>query len=178
MQSPAVNRRAFLSTGVATAALGAGAVLQPGKAHASDTGRKFSFEVTRSESEWRELLSPEEFSILRKGDTELPHTSPLVHETTDGTFCCRGCDLSLYESDWKVPLEVGWVFFSQSIPRTVLTSIDGNPPSGMSDDTQIEAMIEVHCRRCASHLGHIVIVENNLVHCINGTSLAIVPTLI
>ena len=172
MQTQYVHRRAFLSSGAATAALFAGVTSSPEAAHASNLGGDFSFEVTRSESEWRAVLSPDEFRTLREGSTESPHTSPLIKETAAGVFCCKGCDLSLYESVWKVALDMGWVFFSHFIPRTVFTSIDGRPPSGMSDDPQIEAMIEVHCRRCASHLGHIVIADNQLVHCINGTSLA------
>ena len=117
------------------------------------------------------MLSKEEYAILREGSTELPNTSPLVNETADGIYCCKGCDLTLYQSTWKVPLDVGWVFFSHSEPQTVLTSIDGDPPSGMGDDEEIPAMIEVHCRRCGSHLGHIVIAQRKLVHCINGAAL-------
>ncbi|NNE80535.1 MAG: peptide-methionine (R)-S-oxide reductase [Silicimonas sp.] len=173
MRNPTVNRRSLISSGAASAAvaIGAGSAFRPGQARASDPGIDFAFEVARSDAEWRDMLSPEEFNILREGSTELPKTSPLRNETAAGTYCCRGCDLTLYESVWKVPLEIGWVFFSHSIPRTVLTSIDGQPPAGMGDDSQIEAMIEVHCRRCGSHLGHIVHAEKKLVHCINGTSL-------
>lgn len=171
MGTPQLDRRAFLSSGAAVAALGAGVSARPDPARAADAGEAFRFEVTRTEAEWREMLTEDEFSILRKGSTELPNTSPLVEETAEGVFCCRGCDLTLYESVWKVPLDKGWVFFSHSVPRAVLTSIDGEPPTGMGDDPEIPAMIEVHCRRCASHLGHIVMVEGQLVHCINGTAL-------
>lgn len=164
-----IGRRSFLSRS-AIAALGVVAAGSPRSAAGSEIGEAFQFEITRTEEEWRARLSKEEFNILRKGSTELPNTSPLVKETSNGIYCCKGCDLSLYESTWKVPLDIGWVFFQHAVPRTVLMSIDGEPPSGMGDSV-VPAMIEAHCRRCGSHLGHIVIAEEKLVHCINGASL-------
>lgn len=163
------GRRAFLGA-TATAALTVGG---PGIriAKADDAGQEMTFEVTRTDDEWRAMLTDDEFNILRKGSTELPHTSPLVSETREGIYCCKGCDLTAYASTWKVPLDIGWVFFSHSQPRATLTSIDGEPPSGMGDDDGPGAMIEVHCRRCASHLGHIVVAQGQLVHCINGSAL-------
>lgn len=172
MKNPVLDRRAVLKAGVATAALGAGATLRPGKARAADPGQEFTYEIVRSEAEWRNLLSEAEFRILREGDTELPNTSPLTEETAAGIYCCRGCELTIYDSVWKVPLKVGYVFFSHSRPDTVLTSIDGEPAYGDAAANRLfEPMIEVHCRRCGSHLGHILVVQEKLVHCINGTSL-------
>lgn len=169
MHNPTLGRRRFLSA--SAAALTAGAVVRPTLSRADDGGADFAFEITRTEEEWRAQLGREEYNILRKGSTELPHTSPLVTETRVGQYCCKGCDLTVYESTWKVPLEVGWVFFSHAQPRSVLSSIDGEPPEGMGDEEGPGAMIEVHCRRCASHLGHIVIAEGKLLHCINGAAL-------
>jgi len=160
------GRRAFLGA-TATAALTAGTTgIRPAKAEAA--GEEMTFEVTRTEEEWRARLTDEEYILLRKGSTELPHTSPLVSETREGVYRCKGCDLTLYTSTWKVPLDIGWVFFSHSQPRAVLTSIDGEPPDPIGDNDGPGAMIEVHCRRCASHLGHLVIAQGQLVHCING----------
>ncbi|MEM1065919.1 MAG: peptide-methionine (R)-S-oxide reductase [Pseudomonadota bacterium] len=170
MEHPSLRRRAFLGS-TAAAAFGAGIAARPGTAAANDPGAAFRFEIIRTEDEWRARLTDEEYVILRRGSTELPNTSPLVTETAEGIYCCRGCDLTVYTSTWKVPLEIGWVFFSHAEPRSVLTSIDGEPPDGMGDDDGPGAMIEVHCRRCASHLGHIVIAEGLLLHCINGTAL-------
>lgn len=167
------GRRRFLKTALGSGAAALGAAHLPRSAVADDDGAEFTFEVTRSEADWRAQLSPTEYKILRENDTELPNTSPLVNETAEGVYCCKGCDLTLYDSHWKVPLDIGWVFFSHSRPRTLLTSIDGNPPDGMGDEDPDapEAMIEVHCRRCASHMGHIVIARGKLVHCINGAAL-------
>ena len=173
MTTHSPQRRVFLQSGAALA-LTAGAVGRAAPAAANDRGAEFAFEVTRSEEDWRARLTSEEYAILRKGSTELPHTSPLVREERAGIYCCKGCDLTVYESTWKVPLDVGWVFFSHAQPRSVLTAIDGDPQAGMGNAAEDEgpgAMIEVHCRRCASHLGHIVIAEGQLLHCINGASL-------
>lgn len=166
------QRRTFLQGGAAVA-LAAGTVGRAAPANANEAGGDFAYEITRTEEDWRARLTSEEFAILRKGSTELPHTSPLVREERAGIYCCKGCDLTVYESTWKVPLDIGWVFFSHAQPRSVLTSIDGEPPSGMGDQEEDGpgAMIEVHCRRCASHLGHVVVAEGHLVHCINGASL-------
>ena len=168
------QRRAFLQSGAAIALTG-GALGRATPTKANEPGAAFDFEITRTEDEWRAQLTSEEFAILRRGSTELPHTSALVREERTGIYCCKGCDLTVYESTWKVPLDIGWVFFSHSAPRSVLTSIDGEPPEGMGDDDGPGAMIEVHCRRCASHLGHIVVAEGTLVHCINGASLRFRP---
>ena len=172
MQKPSFGRRAFLSSGVISA-FGAATLGSSKQVSAGPTDQPFSFEITRTDAEWRARLTEDEFKILRRGSTELPNTSPFAKETAEGIYCCKGCDLTLYQSIWKVPLHLGWAFFHHSEPRAVLTSIDGDPPSGMGDERDT-AMLEVHCRRCGSHLGHIVHVQNQLVHCINGTALTFV----
>ena len=136
---------------------------------------EFVYQITRTDAEWREFLTPEEFRILREGGTEAMHSSPLVTEKREGIYRCRGCDLEHYEALWKVPLEIGWVFFRHSQPNSVLTAIDGAPFDDDGNDIRILAAVEVHCRRCGSHLGHIVHAEGQLVHCINGASLVFAP---
>ncbi len=134
--------------------------------HASAGGRtsgdEFEFEIIRTEAEWREMLTDLEYYILRDGGTETPKTSALWNNEEEGDYHCRGCGLHLYSSDFKVLLDKGWVFFTHSEPNSVLTGID------QVGSTQV---IESHCRRCGSHLGHILIVEEQILHCINGTSL-------
>lgn len=165
-----IKRRAFLAgSAVSALVLGQRRAQAGTGAGAEDT---FVYEVTRSEEEWRGMLDKAEFNILRMGGTELPKTHPLWNNTAEGTYCCRGCDLTLYDSVWKVELDKGWAFFRQSRENTILMGIDGQPPEGMgSDDGRPPAMIEAHCRRCGSHLGHILTVEGETLHCINGTSL-------
>jgi peptide-methionine (R)-S-oxide reductase len=165
------TRRRLLVTAAST-----GAALSAGLARAEGgvsqlVASPFRYEVERSETEWRELLADDEYAILRAGETEWPTTSPLWNDYTAGDFGCRGCGLYLYSSTDRATIEKGWVFFFHSQPDAVLTDIDRGNPYTMATDPE-HALIEVHCRRCASHLGHILVVEGQLVHCINGTSLS------
>ena len=141
---------------------------------AGDPGAPFTYEVQRTEAEWRAPLNPDEYAILREGDTEWPASSPLWNDYGAGDFDCRGCALHLYNSDWRAVIEQGFVFFYHSEPNAVLTGVERGNPYSM-DKTPNQTLIEVHCRRCGSHLGHLVYVESKLVHCINGTSLEFRP---
>jgi peptide-methionine (R)-S-oxide reductase len=133
----------------------------------------FEYEVTRTEAEWRAMLG-DDYAILRDGETEEPRSSPLWAEARQGAYACRGCDLLQYQSLTKVHLLKGWAFFQRSEPNAQLMSQD--VPSVMSDSpVNAGITIEVHCRRCGSHMGHILLVEENLLHCINGASLAFTP---
>lgn len=172
MIPPTVGRRGFLRGGAAMA-LATGAVHTSSPASAGETSTDFTYEIVKSEADWRKHLSIMEYKVLRENDTELPHTSPLVKEAREGTYSCKACELEIYDSVWKVPLDIGWVFFSHAQHDSVLTGIDGDPPYGdrMGDDDKFPALIEVHCRRCSSHLGHLVYAKGKLVHCINGIAL-------
>ena len=91
-----------------------------------------------------------------------------------GTYCCRGCDLTVYDSLQKIELDKGWVFFRHSHPDTVMTGLDLG--TGMAGDpfAEMQAMMEVHCRRCGSHLGHIFDdgpPPTGKRHCLTGVSL-------
>lgn len=135
----------------------------------------FDYEVTRSEADWRVELDEHEFEILRMGGTEKPKSNPLWNETRAGAYSCRGCGLPLYTSDWKVEVDKGWAFFRQSVPNSLLMNIDWPADSGEDPLFARFTTIEAHCRRCGSHMGHILIVENECLHCINGTSLVFTP---
>lgn len=166
------NRRAFLASSVGSAAVLAtsASTAETNVAEKDPSGRSYTYEITRSDEEWRAQLSREEYVILRKGSTELPHTSPLVDETREGVYRCKGCDLDAFDSVWKKPLDIGYVFFRQSVTDAVLTSPDGLPSYG-KNNAGIEALLEVHCRRCSSHLGHIVSIDDSVLYCINGAAL-------
>lgn len=169
-----IKRRRFLG-GVALGAIAIPTILPAARdvaANAVLQGDEFEFEVTRSEAEWRAMLSDFEYGILRDGKTEPQKTSPLWNETRTGAYHCRGCDLHVYQSGWQVVVETkGWVFFRQNVPNAVLMGIDGKLPSGMAaPEGSIHAAIEVHCRRCGSHFGHILLVGATVLHCTNGTS--------
>lgn len=164
-----MSRRQLLSQ--TTMLAGAVAIGAPVQADVPAGRDAFDYEVTRSEAEWRALLG-EDFGILREGKTEVPRSSPLWAEAREGTYSCRGCELLQYKSSTKINLLTGWLFFSTSEPNAQLMSQDSPPWSDEeSPKSDFDAVIEVHCRRCGSHMGHILLIEGRVLHCINGASL-------
>lgn len=166
------TRRAFLGSS-ATAMAAAPALLATSDADAQvRLDEDFVYEITRTEEEWREMLTEEQYRVMREFGTEQRFSSPLWEEERDGEYACRGCDLKIYDNTFKETLFIGWLFFDHAEPATVLMGIDGPVAEygerGMSDDP---VHIEAHCRRCGSHLGHILYVEGRVRHCINGNSL-------
>jgi peptide-methionine (R)-S-oxide reductase len=105
-----------------------------------------SYEVAHSDAEWRKLLSPAEYDVLRRQGTEAPFTSPLLNEHRKGTFLCRGCALPVFSSATKFDSGTGWPSFWQPLPHAIETT---------TDNSWIESRTEVHCRRCGGHLGHV-----------------------
>jgi peptide-methionine (R)-S-oxide reductase len=168
-----IKRRGFLRT-AALSAISIPAIAIASRVHATSQpgDNDFQFEIIRIEEEWRAMLTDFEFGILREGKTEPQRTSPQWNETREGTYYCRGCDLHVYDSTWQIVVDKGWVFFRQNVPNAVLMGIDnGYPPSGMANpEGSPLAAIEAHCRRCGSHLGHILPVGGMALHCTNGTS--------
>ena len=138
----------------------------------------FPYEITRTRDEWRAHLDNDEklYGVMRLARTETPKTSELWKEAHDGEYNCRGCDLPIYEGRWFQPLNKGWVFFHHAKPNTVMFALDGPVPQygqqGMALDED-NALSEVHCRRCGSHLGHHLKVSGMFLHCINGTALTL-----
>jgi peptide-methionine (R)-S-oxide reductase len=160
-----MQRRSFLSAALITAG---GALLGrvAGAAQGSRPGAEQggSFEVTRTDAEWRKRLTPEQFRILRQHETETPGSSPLDHERRKGTFSCAGCDLPLYSSDTKFDSGTGWPSFWAPLPGAVGTSIDRT----------FGIRTEVHCRRCGGHLGHVFDdgpKPTGLRYCMNGAAM-------
>lgn len=175
-KSPRLSRRSILASGAAlptALALGSTASASPAKFSNPD----YPYEVTYTDDEWKERLSEIEYSIMREGGTEPRQSSLLAFEKREGTYSCKGCDLEAFKSEWKViHFDIGWVFFTQAIPDTILTGIDLEfDSSAMNDDPATSATIECHCRRCGSHLGHILHVRGDVLHCLNGTSLVFSP---
>ena len=165
------RRRLLAACAIAPAALTLGRPAQAAK-----TGDAFTYEVVRSEAEWKAMLSDLEFFVMRQGGTEPQHTSLLAFEKRPGSYACRGCELTAFDSDWKVQHpDIGWVFFSQARPDTILTGIDKNFGDMGGENPAPRATIECHCRRCGSHFGHILNVRDEVLHCLNGTSLVFSP---
>jgi peptide-methionine (R)-S-oxide reductase len=155
-------------TAAATAALsGAGLMRWFGRrAQAEDQGQ---FEVTYSDQEWRQRLTPEQYYVLRDHGTERAGSSPLDHETREGTFVCAGCDLPLFASDTKFDSGTGWPSFFAPLDDAIGTS---------EDSSLFFTRTEVHCRRCGGHLGHVFDdgpPPTGLRYCMNGVALKFVP---
>jgi len=155
-----MNRRFFTA---ALGALGAGAC----------TGRAAQaaapFEITRSDAEWRAMLSAEEYRVMRREGTERAFSSPLDKVYAPGTYHCRGCDLPLYAGADKYDSKTGWPSFTQSLPGAIGTK---------EDRSLFMRRTECHCRRCGSHLGHIFDdgpAPTGKRHCLNGVSLVFKP---
>ena len=105
-----------------------------------------TFEITKSEAEWRQRLTPEQYRVLREHGTERAGSSPLDKEHGKGTFLCAGCELALFSSDTKFDSRTGWPSFYAPLDNAVGTT---------SDRSFFMTRTEVHCRRCGGHLGHV-----------------------
>ena len=137
---------------------------------AARAGKRKRFEVTRTDEEWRQLLTPEQYAVLRKNGTERAGTSPLNREKRPGTFLCAGCDLPVYSSDTKYESGTGWPSFWQPLDNAIGTS---------EDRSFFTTRTEVHCRRCGSHLGHVFKDgprPTGLRYCMNGVAMTFEPT--
>ena len=159
-----MNRRDVLIGGVCVAA----AVAVPAFLRSSKAAAE-TFEITHSEDEWRRLLTPAQFQVLRKHGTERPFTSPLNDEHRTGVFSCSACDLPLYKSETKFDSGTGWPSFYAPIENAVGTS---------NDYSMIIPRTEVHCRRCGGHLGHVFDdgpPPTGKRYCMNGVALKFVP---
>ncbi len=128
-----------------------------------------SDETTHTEDEWRKLLTPEQYQVLRKHGTERAGTSPLNAEKRGGTFVCAGCGQPVYRSDTKFESGTGWPSFWAPIEGAVGTS---------TDRSWFMARTEVHCAHCQGHLGHVFEdgpKPTGLRYCMNGVAMKFEP---
>ena len=124
-----------------------------------------TFEVTKTEEEWRKQLSKQQYDVLRKHGTEYPGSSPLNGEKRKGIFACAGCELPLFSSETKYESGTGWPSFWQPLENAIGTKVDRS---------MLMTRTEVHCRRCGGHLGHVVEdgpKPTGLRYCMNGVAL-------
>ena len=153
----------------------AGASLGMASAFASGWWAAFAqageaFAVVHSDDEWRKLLTPDQFAVLRQSATERPFTSPLLNEHRRGNFSCAGCDLDLFSSTTKFDSGTGWPSFWAPLDKAVGTAADTS--LGMTRNA-------VHCSRCGGHLGHVFDdgpQPTGLRYCMNGIAMTFKPT--
>jgi len=129
-----------------------------------------TFEIVKSDEEWKRQLSPAAYKVLRHEGTERPFTSPLNQEKRKGTFACAGCELPLFASETKFESGTGWPSFYKPLPNAVGES---------SDRSLVIPRTEVHCRRCGGHLGHVFNdgpKPTGLRYCMNGVALTFKPS--
>ena len=129
------------------------------------------YEVERSDEEWRVVLDPQEFSVLRRAGTERPGTGELLGEHREGVYRCRACGNELFRSDTKFDAHCGWPSFWSPLANDAVELLE--------DSTLGMVRTEVRCARCGSHLGHVFEDAPHTPtgdrYCMNSVSLAFEP---
>ncbi|OIP77924.1 MAG: peptide-methionine (R)-S-oxide reductase [Oscillatoriales cyanobacterium CG2_30_44_21] len=127
------------------------------------------YKIMKTEAEWKQVLTPEQFQVLRKHGTERPSSSPLDKEYSQGAYHCAGCDLPLFTSDTKFDSRTGWPSFFAPLEGAIGTTVD---------KSLFMQRVEVHCSRCGGHLGHVFNdgpKPTGQRYCMNGVSLKFIP---
>nr|WP_321985042.1 peptide-methionine (R)-S-oxide reductase MsrB [uncultured Lichenicoccus sp.] len=126
--------------------------------------------VAHTDAQWRAMLSPAQYDVLRQAGTEMPFSSPLDHLFTAGRYDCAACDNHLFAASTKFDSGTGWPSFFEPLPRGVSQVSDGS--LGMQ-------RTEICCARCDSHLGHVFNDgprPTGLRYCMNGVALHFIPS--
>ena len=127
------------------------------------------FPVERTDAEWRQRLTPEQYAVMRHHGTERPGSCALLYEKRAGVFACAGCDTALFNNTVKFESGTGWPSFTTPIEGALGETVDRS--HGM-------VRTEVHCGTCGSHMGHVFPdgpPPTGLRYCINGVALNFEP---
>ena len=134
------------------------------------TTNQKSFAVQKTDEEWRRMLTPEQYHVMREHGTERPGTCALLHEKRAGTFTCAGCGQPLFVAERKFESGTGWPSFFAPLQGAIGES---------ADTSHFMTRTEVHCNNCGGHLGHVFPdgpPPTGLRYCINGVALTFSPT--
>lgn len=156
-----VTRRRFFTASVTVMSMVTVGAFASATSASADTG----FAVTHTDAEWRNLLTPAQYAVLRNAGTETPYSSPLNDEHRRGVFSCAGCALHLFSSDTKFDSGTGWPSFWKALDNAVLKRPDTSARMGR---------IEVLCSQCGGHLGHVFNdgpQPTGLRYCMNGVAM-------
>ena len=132
-----------------------------------------TYNVQKSDHEWREQLTPEEYHVLRQAGTEMPFTGEYTDTKTEGVYRCRACDAELFRSETKFESHCGWPSFYAPLAEDRVEYLEDRSLPG-------RPRIEVRCKNCGSHLGHVFEGEGydtptDQRYCINSISLTLEP---
>lgn len=140
-------------------------MLKVGKAFAAATVEK----LTKTNAEWKKILTPAQYNVLREEGTERAFTSELLNEKREGMFACVACDLPLFPSKFKYESGTGWPSFFDAIPEHL---------GKTTDYKLLYPRTEYHCARCGGHHGHVFDdgpKPTGLRYCNNGVALKFIP---
>lgn len=161
-ENPRANRRSIL--------VGTGLLITLPKGNASARTAKADFPVQHTDEEWKQLLKPAAYDVLRKASTERPESSILAHEEREGTFLCGGCGTPLFPSGTKFDSGTGWPSFSDPLKGAVQEEVDAS--------LFFMVRTEVHCATCGGHLGHVFDdgpMPTGKRYCMNGAAMTFKP---
>ena len=156
-------RRTFLAW------LGTASLLPLASACGAAPAKAKSYPITKTDAQWRKLLTPKQYTILRKEGTERPGSSPLNKEHRKGTFVCAADRNPLFSSATKFDSGTGWPSFWKPLPGATGTNVDRS---------LLMERTEVHCAKCGGHLGHVFDdgpKPTGLRYCMNGDAMVFVP---